>query len=101
MDASRVSRRLGAEVTILYRRRIADMPADTEEIHESQEEGCRIVTQAIPVEVLGTLEGDEQLARVYAAADVFVAPSRQDNLPNTVVESLACGTPVVATPAYR
>ena len=52
MDAARVSRRLGAEVTILYRRRIADMPADPEEIHESQEEGCRIVTQAIPVEVL-------------------------------------------------
>ena len=52
MDAARVSRRLGAEVTILYRRRIADMPADPEEIHESREEGCRIVTQAIPVEVL-------------------------------------------------
>ena len=51
MDASRVSRRMGADVTILYRRRIADMPADDEEIHESQEEGCTIVTQAIPVEI--------------------------------------------------
>ena len=56
MDAARVSRRLGAEVTILYRRRIADMPADAEEIHESQEEGCRIVTQAIPVEVLNAAQ---------------------------------------------
>ena len=51
MDASRVSRRLGADVTILYRRRISEMPADEEEIHESQEEGCTIVQQAIPVEV--------------------------------------------------
>jgi glutamate synthase (NADPH/NADH) small chain len=56
MDAARVSRRLGAEVTILYRRRIADMPADPEEIHESREEGCRIVTQAIPVEVLNAAQ---------------------------------------------
>lgn len=41
--------------------------------------------------------GDETtLALLYAAADVFVAPSRQDNLPNTVVEALACGTPCVA-----
>jgi glutamate synthase (NADPH/NADH) small chain len=52
MDAARVSRRFGAEVTILYRRRIADMPADLEEIHESQEEGCTIVQQAIPVEII-------------------------------------------------
>ncbi len=51
MDASRVSRRLGADVTILYRRRISEMPADEEEIHESQEEGCTLVQQAIPVEV--------------------------------------------------
>ncbi|MHC5829061.1 MAG: glycosyltransferase, partial [Nostoc sp.] len=29
-------------------------------------------------------------------ADDFVAPSRQDNLPNTVVEAIACGTPTVA-----
>jgi len=52
MDAARVSRRFGAEVTILYRRRISEMPADEEEIHESQEEGCNLVLQAIPVEIL-------------------------------------------------
>lgn len=41
--------------------------------------------------------GDElSLALLYAAADVFVAPSRQDNLPNTLVEAMACGTPCVA-----
>jgi glycosyltransferase involved in cell wall biosynthesis len=41
--------------------------------------------------------GDElSLALVYSAADLFVAPSVQDNLPNTVVESLSCGTPCVA-----
>lgn len=37
----------------------------------------------------------ERLVQLYNAADVFVLPSLQDNLPNTVVESMACGTPVV------
>ena len=59
MDAARVSRRLGADVTILYRRRIADMPADTEEIHESQEEGCSIIPQAIPVEIINADNADQ------------------------------------------
>lgn len=35
------------------------------------------------------------LVRLYNAADAFILPSLQDNLPNTVVESQACGTPVV------
>jgi glycosyltransferase involved in cell wall biosynthesis len=45
---------------------------------------------------LGKLNDDISLAQVYAAVDVFVAPSLQDNLPNTVVEAIACGTPSVA-----
>jgi glycosyltransferase involved in cell wall biosynthesis len=45
---------------------------------------------------LGQLSDDISLAQVYAAADVFVAPSLQDNLPNTVVEAIASGTPSVA-----
>lgn len=51
MDAARTSRRYGAEVTILYRRREEDMPADEEEIHESRGEGVEIVTQAIPLRI--------------------------------------------------
>lgn len=45
---------------------------------------------------LGTIAEDEKLAICYSAADVFITPSLEDNLPNTVMESLACGTPVVA-----
>jgi glycosyltransferase involved in cell wall biosynthesis len=37
-----------------------------------------------------------ELAEIYAMADMFVTPALEDNLPNTVMEALACGTPVVA-----
>jgi len=49
-----------------------------------------------PTRYLGFLQDDLSLRLAYASADVFAAPSEEDNLPNTVVESLACGTPVVA-----
>lgn len=45
---------------------------------------------------LGSIDNDSHLAKCYSAADVFIAPSLEDNLPNTVMESLACATPVVA-----
>jgi glycosyltransferase involved in cell wall biosynthesis len=45
---------------------------------------------------LGTINDDAKLAMCYAAADAFLIPSLEDNLPYTVMESLSCGTPVVA-----
>jgi glycosyltransferase involved in cell wall biosynthesis len=45
---------------------------------------------------LGTINDDEKLALHYAAADAFLIPSLEDNLPYTVMESLSCGTPVIA-----
>jgi glycosyltransferase involved in cell wall biosynthesis len=50
----------------------------------------------IPVKFLGTISNDEILAKAYAAADAFLTTSLDDNLPNTVMESLACGTPVIS-----
>lgn len=44
----------------------------------------------------GTMNDEISMALLYSAADVFVVPSIHENLPNTVMESLACGTPVVA-----
>lgn len=49
----------------------------------------------IPGRQLDSINNDRFLSFVYSAADLFVVPSLQDNLPNTVLESLACGTPVV------
>lgn len=47
------------------------------------------------VKFLGRLHDDFSLALSCSAADVFIIPSLQDNLPNTVMEALSCGTPVV------
>lgn len=50
----------------------------------------------VEVRFMGTLADDVALAVLYAAADVMVVPSRQENLPNTIMEAMACGTPAVA-----
>jgi len=49
-----------------------------------------------PVHYTGKLYDDISLAILYSSADVYVAPSLQENLSCTVMESLACGTPCVA-----
>lgn len=45
---------------------------------------------------LGRMYDDTSIALLYSAADIFVAPSIQENLSNTVMEAMACGTPCVA-----
>lgn len=47
---------------------------------------------------LGVLRDPADLRDAYAAADVFALPSTEDNLPMTLLEALACGTPVAAYP---
>jgi glycosyltransferase involved in cell wall biosynthesis len=49
----------------------------------------------LPVIHVGQISDEARLARLYAAADVLIAPFIEDNLPNVVLEALACATPVV------
>lgn len=48
-----------------------------------------------PIYEMNYIKDEERLAEVYNAVDLFVTPSLQDNLPNTIVEAMACGTPCV------
>lgn len=47
---------------------------------------------------LGRVEDECLMAKIYSSANFFVIPSLMDNLPNTVIESLCCGTPIVGFP---
>ncbi|MFP4526915.1 MAG: glycosyltransferase [Candidatus Kapaibacterium sp.] len=56
------------------------------------------IPEGLPLHELGFIAGEEKISMVYSAANAFVTPSLADNYPNTVVESLMCGTPVVGFP---
>ena len=50
---------------------------------------------ALPVYPLGYVNDEKKIVSVYNSADVFVLPSLEDNLPNTIMEAMACGVPCV------
>ena len=51
---------------------------------------------ALPLHQVGQLRDTVSLSLLYSASDLFVLPALQDNLPNTLMEALACGTPCAA-----
>lgn len=55
------------------------------------------VTKDVPFAVrpMGYIRDEAQMAALYQAVDVFVTPSLEENLPNTIMEAMACGTPCV------
>ena len=57
MDAARTALRLGAEVTVVYRRTENELPARKEEVHHAKEEGVVFAMLTNPVEILGTEKG--------------------------------------------
>jgi glycosyltransferase involved in cell wall biosynthesis/SAM-dependent methyltransferase/predicted O-methyltransferase YrrM len=57
-------------------------------------EGFRVPADC-PVYKMGSIRDEKILAMAYSAADAFVIPSLEDNLPNTALEALACGVPLV------
>ena len=55
------------------------------------------VVEQLPLEAfpLGYVNDEQRIVDVYNAADVFVLPSLSENLPNTIMEAMACGVPCV------
>lgn len=47
------------------------------------------------VHAMGYVTDEHRLVDIYNAADLFVMPSLDENLPNTIMEAMACGTPCV------
>jgi len=54
-----------------------------------------ICLKGIDFRKLGSIKDNEKLAYYYSNSDAFILPSREDNLPNVMLEALACGTPVI------
>ncbi len=61
-------------------------------------ERLAIDTPGVAVQSLGYIDHERTKVLAYCAADLLVHPAPVDNLPNVVMESIACGTPVVAFP---
>jgi len=57
-------------------------------------EGLAAAT-GLPITSTGVADSPEKLVTLLSASDAILCPSRQDNLPNVVIEALACGTPVI------
>lgn len=76
MDAARVARRLGAAVTLVYRRREDDLPARAVEVKNAHEEGVEFLCCANPVRVVGetAVEGVECVRMEMCEADASGRP---------------------------
>ncbi len=72
-----------------------DLKGDIELVVFGNNKDPDLSDMGIEVKSLGYIHGDEELARLYALADVFVSPSVADNYPNTLLEAICCGTPCV------
>jgi len=53
------------------------------------------ITTQLPTFPLGYVNDEHRIVDVYNAVDVFVLPSLSENLPNTIMEAMACGVPCV------
>lgn len=76
MDAARVARRLGAKVTLVYRRREEDLPARAPEIARAKEEGVEFISCANPVRIIGdqVMTGVECVRMEMCALDTSGRP---------------------------
>ncbi len=48
-----------------------------------------------PIFAMEYVSNQERLSEIYNACDLYVTPSLQDNLPNTIMEAMACGVPCI------
>jgi glycosyltransferase involved in cell wall biosynthesis len=55
-----------------------------------------VSTLPFPVHQLNVISSPTDMAEIYSLANVYVSASIEDNLPNTIMEAMACGTPTVA-----
>ena len=55
-----------------------------------------LLIKGIDIKILGSIHDNKTLRDYYSLADAFIIPSREDNLPNVLLEAMCCGTPVLS-----
>ena len=97
IDSARTARRLGAEVTVVYRRERKDMPAIPEEIEAAEHEGVRVAYLASPHRIVGDPNGQVRaLESVVTKLGEFDTSGRRRPVPTDEVIRMACDTVILA-----
>lgn len=81
------------EACQMLKERCDDMRIGVVVVGEDSEKGCA----DLPLDVfpVSYVKKEQQMVDIYNAVDAYVTPSLFENLPNTIMEALACGTPCV------
>ncbi|HSV74199.1 MAG TPA: NADH-ubiquinone oxidoreductase-F iron-sulfur binding region domain-containing protein [Chthonomonadales bacterium] len=97
IDSARTARRMGADVTIVYRRERQDMPAIPEEIQGAEHEGARIVYRAAPHRIVGDKNGHVRaIEAVRTKPGEFDTSGRRRPVLTDEVIRFACDTVILA-----
>ena len=97
IDSARTARRLGAEVTVVYRRERKDMPAIPEEVEAAEAEGVRVAYLLSPHRIVGDRNGQVRaLEAVVTRPGEFDTSGRRRPVPTDEVIRLECDTVVLA-----
>jgi NADH-quinone oxidoreductase subunit F len=97
IDSARTARRLGADVTIVYRRERNDMPAIPEEIEAAEHEGAKLVYLAAPHRILGDKNGQVRaIEAVRTRLGEFDTSGRRRPVPTDEVIRIECDTVILA-----
>lgn len=97
IDSARTVLRMGAEVTILYRRERKDMPAIDEEIQAAEEEGVQFVFLAAPHRILGDADGRVKAIEVVKThLGEYDKSGRRRPIPSDEVQRFICDSVILA-----
>jgi NADH-quinone oxidoreductase subunit F len=97
IDSARTALRMGAEVTVIYRRERKDMPAIREETDAAEEEGAKFLFLATPHRIVGDEDGNVKAIEVVKTRlGEFDASGRRRPVPTEEIRRLECDTVILA-----
>jgi NADH-quinone oxidoreductase subunit F len=97
IDSARTSRRMGADVTVIYRRERKDMPAIPEETEAAEHEGVQFLFLATPHRIVGDKQGAVKAIEVVKTKlGEFDTSGRRRPVPTDEVVRVDCDTVILA-----